>query len=630
MFITKFIKKSIFFQQLLLLIIVSCVQGGKKVEIDSTLNSLYTSIDSNYTKAGELLKSLERDSLHMTESQKMYFLLLKINYDDKGDQSAIPLKSAEKLVDYYKRTAPHSENMLRSYYYLAGAYRDSCDYPNAVTNYKRAIDLYENGKVYCQEKYIARCYLHLASIYNSSFFAQEAINNTLKYIEHCHSTKRLACEYYNIGAYYFNLKNYKQAVYYYNKAYNLPGLSAIDKADIGQSQVEDFIILKDTANVLKRVNDLKIKTNNSAINTDLIYENRASYYEFVHQLDSAIENWKIVFHLRDYLNQQKASGHLYQLYKQKGNTAEAFKYADLYMAYTDTMQHKIESESVARATQLYDYTAYQQKSQQAELEKQKRTTLLVGIILAIVILATWAIALLAYKKKQRQIALVEATHKNEQLLGRLNAEKKNTETLSQTIEDNDAILKHLREKLATQKVHREQLETKIAEKVALLDTLNQQMQVQLEAEDDMQIKLNESNKKIRTLEEQLKIERAFRDEQSKALEDIKSRMMNYEGEMPTAMWKEYADAFNAKYPNMKPYIVQHLPNSQLQDFQVIYLYCEGFSGKRMSMLLNVTMQYLNSRKKRIYCKMTGVDRATSEETIQYFNWLKSIGGTIIA
>ena len=134
---------------------MGCAQNGKKVEIDSTLNSLYTSIDSDYTKAEKILKSLERDSLYMTESQQMFFLLLKINYYDKGDQSAIPLKSAEKLVDYYKRNAPHSENMLRSYYYLAGAYRDSNDYPNAVVYYKKAIDLYESGKVNCQEKYIA-------------------------------------------------------------------------------------------------------------------------------------------------------------------------------------------------------------------------------------------------------------------------------------------------------------------------------------------------------------------------------------------------------------------------------------------------------------------------------------------
>ena len=45
----------------------------------------------------------------------------------------------------------------------------------------------------------------------------------------------------------------------------------------------------------------------------------------------------------------------------------------------------------------------------------------------------------------------------------------------------------------------------------------------------------------------------------------------------------------------------------------------------MSMLLNVTMQYLNSRKKRIYSKMTGIERGSAEETSQYFNWLKSVG-----
>lgn len=622
-----FVMKSIFFQLFLLLIIIGCTPQEKKAEIDSALNHLYTSMDSNYVEAETLLKGLEKDTLYMDESQQMFYLLLKINYCDKGDKSIIPLKNAEILVDYYERTAPHSENMLRSYYYLAGAYRDSHNYPNAVVYYKKAIDLYESGKVHCKDKYIARCYLHLASVYNSSFFAKEAINNTLKYIKHCHSLKRLACEYYNIGVYYFNLKNYKKAVYYYNKAYNMPGLSAIDKADIGQAQVRDFIFLKDTLNVLKRVNDLKIKTNNSAINTDLIYENRANYYEFVHQLDSAIENWKIVYHLRDYLNQQQACGHLFQLYKQKGNLAEAMKYADLYIAYTDTMQHKIESESVARATQLYDYTAYQQKSKQAELDKQKRTTLLVGVILAIVLLATWVIAFLFYKKKQKQVALADATRKNEQLRTCLKAEEKKTETLSQKIDENEAILSKMKENLSNQEGARQQMESEIAEKEALLKSLHQQMQAHLDAENDMQMALNETQKQIRQLEEQLKIEQAFREKLSDRLEEVKGHLLDYEGEMPTAMWKEYAEAFNAKYPNIEPYIMQHLPGCQQFDLQLIYLYCEDFSGKRISMLLNVTMQYINTRKKRIYCKMAGVDKSTSDETRKYFTWLKSIGGT---
>lgn len=610
--------------------IYGCISNKKSQAIDTTLDEISACIDTNYTKAGKLISELKQDSANMSASQKMYFMLLNINYSDKKDRITTPVEEVQQLVAYYEKHERHSEKRFRANYYLAGTYRDMGDYPMAVTCYKKTIDIFGKGEVKCRDIYVARCYSQLSQVLNTSFLANEALKYDLKSLKYIHKPEMYASACFNVATDYSNLKKYKEAAYYHNKAYSVKGLSSIEKADIGQSQVSFFINRNDTANILKRVADLDVITKLSPSDEYLLYENRAKYFEFINQKDSAILNWKKTFAQREYLDQQKASGHLYQLYKQKGNTAEAFKYADLYMAYTDTMQHKIESESVARATQLYDYTAYQQKSQQAELEKQKRTTLLVGIILAIVILATWAIALLAYKKKQRQIALAEVTHKNEQLLGRLNAEKKNTEILSQTIEDNDAILKRLKEKLANQKEHREQLETEIAEKVALLDTLNQRMQVHLDAEDDMQIKLNESNKKIRTLEEQLKIERAFRDKLSDALEDIKNRMMNYEGEMPTAMWKEYADAFNAKYPNMKPYIMQHLPECQLQDLQIIYLYCEGFSGKRMSMLLNVTMQYLNSRKKRIYCKMTGVDRATAEETLQYFNWLKSIGGTIIA
>lgn len=434
-----------------------------------------------------------------------------------------------------------------------------------------------------------------------------------------------ATAYSNLATDYSNLKRYKEATYYHNKAYSVQGLSAIEKADIGQAQIKYFIGQKDTANVLKRVADLDVITNLSPFDANLLYENRAKYFEFINQKDSALLNWKKVLAQGYYIDKQQACGHLFLLYKQAGNFTEAMKYADLYIAYTDTMKHKVESESVAKAMQLYDYSAYQQKSQQAELDKQKRTTLLVGVILAIVLLATWGIAFLVYKKKQKQVALADATHKNELLRVRLISEEKNTEKLSQKIEDNETILTELKAKLSTQKDFRQQLETEITEKETLLASLNQQMQTHIDVENDIQTELNEANKRIRTLEDELKIERAFRDKLSDRLEEVKDRLMQYEGEMPMSLWKEFSETFNAKYPNVEPYVMKHLPGCQPFDLMLIFLYSEGFSGKRMSMLLNVTMQYLNSRKKRIYSKMTGIERGSAEETSQYFNWLKSVG-----
>lgn len=485
--------------------------------------------------------------------------------------------------------------------------------------------MFENSEVKCRDFYVVRCYLQLSSVLELSFLANEALKYDLKSLKYIHDPQRYATAYSNLATDYSNLKRYKEATYYHNKAYSVRGLSAIEKADIGQAQIKYFIGQKDTANVLKRIADLDVITNLSPSDANLLYENRAKYFEFINQKDSALLNWKKVLAQRYYIDKQQACGHLYLLYKQAGNFTEAMKYADLYIAYTDTMKHKVESESVAKAMQLYDYSAYQQKSQQAELDKQKRTTLLIEVILAIVLLATWGIVFLIYKKKLKQVALADATHKNELLRVRLMSEEKNTEKLSQKIEDNESILTELKAKLSTQKDFRQQLEAEITEKETLLASLNQQMQTHIDAENDIQTELNEANKRIRTLEDELKIERAFRDKLSDRLEEVKDRLMQYEGELPMSLWKEFSETFNAKYPNVEPYVMKHLPGCQPFDLMLIFLYSEGFSGKRMSMLLNVTMQYLNSRKKRIYSKMTGLERGSAEETSQYFNWLKSVG-----
>lgn len=604
---------------------LSCISNKESKKIDATLDEISACIDTNYTKAGNLMRELQRDSAKLSESQKMYFLLLNINYSDKKNKITMPLEKVQQLVAYYEKHEKHSEKRFRANYYLAGTYRDMCDYSMAATIYKKTIDLFENREVKCRDFYVVRCYLQLSSVLELSFLANEALKYDLKSLKYIHDPQRYATAYSNLATDYSNLKRYKEATYYHNKAYSVQGLSAIEKADIGQAQIKYFIGQKDTANVLKRVADLNVITNLSPFDANLLYENRAKYFEFINQKDSALLNWKKVLAQRYYIDKQQACGHLFLLYKQAGNFTEAMKYADLYIAYTDTMKHKVESESVAKAMQLYDYSAYQQKSQQAELDKQKRTTLLIGVILAIVLLTTWGIVFLIYKKKQKQVALADATHKNELLRVRLISEEKNTEKLSQKIEDNETILTELKAKLSTQKDFRQQLETEITEKETLLASLNQQMQTHIDAENDIQTELNEANKRIRTLEDELKIERAFRDKLSDRLEEVKDRLMQYEGEMPMSLWKEFSETFKAKYPNVEPYVMKHLPGCQPFDLMLIFLYSEGFSGKRMSMLLNVTMQYLNSRKKRIYSKMTGIERGSAEETSQYFNWLKSVG-----
>lgn len=604
---------------------LSCISNKESKKIDATLDEISACIDTNYTKAGNLMCELQRDSAKLSESQKMYFLLLNINYSDKKNKITMPLEKVQQLVAYYEKHEKHSEKRFRANYYLAGTYRDMCDYPMVATIYKKTIDLLENSEVKCRDFYVVRCYLQLSSVLELSFLANEALKYDLKSLKYIHDPQRYATAYSNLATDYSNLKRYKEATYYHNKAYSVQGLSAIEKADIGQAQIKYFIGQKDTANVLKRVADLDVITNLSPFDANLLYENRAKYFEFINQKDSALLNWKKVLAQRYYIDKQQACGHLFLLYKQAGNFTEAMKYADLYIAYTDTMKHKVESESVAKAMQLYDYSAYQQKSQQAELDKQKRTTLLIGVILAIVLLTTWGFVFLIYKKKQKQVALADATHKNELLRVRLISEEKNTENLSQKIEDNETILTELKAKLSTQKDFRQQLETEITEKEALLASLNQQMQTHIDAENDIQTELNEANKRIRTLEDELKIERAFRDKLSDRLEEVKDRLMQYEGEMPMSLWKEFSETFKAKYPNVEPYVMKHLPGCQPFDLMLIFLYSEGFSGKRMSMLLNVTMQYLNSRKKRIYSKMTGLGRGSAEETSQYFNWLKSVG-----
>lgn len=109
---------------------LSCISNKESKKIDATLDEISACIDTNYTKAGNLMRELQRDSAKLSESQKMYFLLLNINYSDKKNKITMPLEKVQQLVAYYEKHEKHSEKRFRANYYLAGTYRDICDYPD--------------------------------------------------------------------------------------------------------------------------------------------------------------------------------------------------------------------------------------------------------------------------------------------------------------------------------------------------------------------------------------------------------------------------------------------------------------------------------------------------------------------
>ena len=74
---------------------LSCISNKESKKIDATLDEISSCIDTNYTKAGNLMRELQRDSAKLSESQKMYFRALNINYSDKKNKITMPLTCTE-------------------------------------------------------------------------------------------------------------------------------------------------------------------------------------------------------------------------------------------------------------------------------------------------------------------------------------------------------------------------------------------------------------------------------------------------------------------------------------------------------------------------------------------------------
>ena len=614
-----------FYCHLVLFFIVVLFSCSNNNHVDNYLNIAEDKVRNDPKTTLNLLRDIEQDTISMTNEQKIRFFLLRLNAQDLNLNAPIDIDQAKKLVHFCEKQYSNTEYCFRAYYYLAGAYRDKFDYPQAVSFYKKALSLVECKNVTCKRANIVRCYMQLAFVLNDTYLAQESINTLFKALKFSDSPDLKADILNSIAISYMNLKQDKIAANYFEKAYNTKGLTQNKKMEIACAQIDFFIYKNDKQKVLERKKGLFSLNLTDEWGEEEIYNQKAMYFNYFHQTDSASYYWKKMFETTcNPTYKQIALGNLFKISKQKNELQKANEYAQLYINYNDTIQHELESEKVAKAQQLYNYNEYKTLSE----EKEKKNSTLWNYIVGIIALSIVLIVTLAYyhrwKQQKNKIKSIEMLKTISNKDKEVQDEQKKISYLSSEIDKFNDEVNTLQSQIKEKDTENKDKELQISSLKEQIKHLNEELQVHIDKEDMLQKQLVDDSHEVSILQKELSVNTENVVRFPLRHPKFHQKVMDYKGEMPTALWKEYLETFNNTYPLMEPFLEKNFTKSDITDIQIIYLTCGEITTKQIGELLNVTYQYINTRRKRIFCKMTGQDKCDAIESRNFILGLRAI------
>lgn len=513
--------------------------------------------------ARDYLKKMEKDTLSMTTAQKMYFKLKQIYLNDKASDTCISVDEATQLVDYYESYSPDSLYM-EAMYYLAGAYRDHKDYPQAIYWYNKAQRLADENKELQKGNLYTRICLHGGDSYNCIYLGRKAIEMYKKGLVGTQN-RFIPQLYEGLGIAYFNMEMPDSALYCFEKVYYSDLLPEDSRRASLNSILKVLYSIGDKEKI-KRYADGLLSEKDVAENKNwlasLMYV-KGGYYMYLGNTDKACEYFHKACDTDDDDTKQNAYLQLMKIYFKKKNYAEAEKYTWLYQQQVEDAFHNTESAVASQTEDLYNYQ-FQQK-QRIEADAEKKIANIWWGIAVLCVLLVLAGVWWYYRKNKRKLKA-----KVDQYQGEIGA-------LSSDLEKERASLTQVQEQLEEEKLKIEELRTQIE--------THQQNAAGLENLLD-------------------KIQKRRKD----SFPDLREKLSNQTTAIDGDLWFTIKQVLRVTFPNLEDNIQKRIGTLSDFDQKYVNLLCFGLRDTNIAQLLSVSPQNLWGHKKRLYTRLTGKEK----------------------
>ena len=403
---------------IILLVLSSCVGGGKYTAMRKGLDSINT-----------------------------------LNRNDQPFTSA----GVQPYVDYFDDHGTSNEQVL-AHYLLGRAYHEHGEAPMALKCYQEATERADTTATDCDYKQLSRVYGQMADIfYYQSLYRHQLIYNKLaeKYAWKGEDTLAALMCYEQESFAYASLGDMDSAIAIIDDVaekyleYGYPSYSAVS---LGTNIIRlldkgDYMKAKKNMDIYESQSGYFDSVGNIGTGREIYYKAKGRYYLYIGILDSA-DYWfrKELRDGRDFDNQHAAAKGLVELYQRLHQSDSVAKYSVYAYAMSDSAYARRTTKEVERMQAMYDYTRHQEiahkESVRADLANDRLLISLI-VLLTVFLVSSWLY--IARKKVIESLKNAE-TELNEISIENL-ALKQDADANRQLITENEKRIKQLEKKL---------------------------------------------------------------------------------------------------------------------------------------------------------------------------------------
>lgn len=411
-------------QLILFLVFLACLACNNDRSL-RTLDEIKRLGDINASKAIGMLDSIQPSLDRESRYVRMKGMLLRMRLKDKNYIKAQGNDSAKAVTEYF---SDHGTDVERqeAYYYAGSAYRDLKDCPRALENFLKSSEIGEQSTE-CDSTILRDTYSNIAKLFSLVLDSR----NSLKYALKEYRVSREIDKYdiksiLHIGESYLRLDSIEKANYYFCEAENACSSPSVMNI---YSLLYDFSAIKN----IDKANEIyaAIKRENMEPTISGLFA-LGKYYTFIEQEDSAMECYvRIIDHGADMTSSYNASRLLYDLSKHNGDLSGSMKYADKFIAFSDSLDFGKRQEAAATVNNQFLYYKNKKEELRMTAENEKFRTWIL-LITAVSILSGLSFSTYYLRKRNRYLSEILSLSHN---MERIKAEKENMQEQIQTIEN---------------------------------------------------------------------------------------------------------------------------------------------------------------------------------------------------
>lgn len=361
----------------ILIALLGC-QGNERIE------KLLMDIKEQGNAQPQLAMSRLDSIWHETQNASEYFkykaCLLRCRLRDKMDLTATSVDTIAEVVRFFESKGTESEQ-AEAYYYLASAYRDLEDYPQAVDNFLKTVEcsdtLTPDGVLT-----LRNAYSQLAFIYSQQSCFTDALQMALNELDLEKKNNMVEPRaIMDVATNYWQLGQQQTAVEYGSEALiKIQEMRMVPQySDIVAELLFMYAEVKDSARssmCVRTLNELPV-----AVRPLNYKPAMALYYETIGNTEEAFRFYKMMQEEKVYWASVRESSRFLSRYYRDCNPQKALLYTDtMRMAYDSVNRiAMLEQTALARGERVY------QRNLNAEIKAIKKTATLERIVFACVL-----------------------------------------------------------------------------------------------------------------------------------------------------------------------------------------------------------------------------------------------------